>query len=85
MQLFPFGVYIEKNTQADNSPCFKALQEDCSVTEIFIFIINTCCFPIAVVRLWRAGGKVPQRSGEDFGSFSQLDPEWAGEIIEQMG
>lgn len=85
LQLFPFGVYIDKNTQADNSPCSKALHGDRSVAELFIFLISTCGFPIAVVGLWRARGKVPQRSGEGFGSSSQLAPEWAGEIIEQMG
>lgn len=70
LRLFPFGVYIEKKTQADNSPCFKALHRDCSVTELFIFLISACGFPIAVVGLWRVGGKVPQRSGRGVGSSS---------------
>lgn len=89
LRVFPFGVYIERKTQADNSPCFKAVQwgshGDCSVTELFVFLIITCGFSIAVVGLWRAGGKVPQRWGRGVGISSQLAPEWAGEIIEQMG
>lgn len=85
LQLFPFGVYIEKKTQADNSSCFKTLHGDCSVTELFIFRISTCGFPISVVGLRRAGGKVPQRSGGSVGSSSQLAPEWDGETTEQMG
>lgn len=54
-------LYWEENTGQAVFPWFKALHRDCSVTELFLFLTSTCGFPTAVVGLWRAGGKVPQR------------------------
>lgn len=71
--------------QADDFPWFKALHGDCSVTELFLFLMSTCGFLTAAVGLSKAEGKISWRSGKSVGSSSQLTPEWDGVITQHMG